>query len=91
LAVLAIAGIIFTALYVLRLLANVLFGPRDEKFDKYTDMHGVEWMPLLLLGTVLVGFGLFPQVLMGVITSGVDPLLPLLQQLAAAPALLGGI
>ena len=91
LAVLAIAGIIFTALYVLRLLAKVLFGPPDEKFDKYTDVTGVEWMPILILGSVLVAFGLFPQLMMGLIGSGVEPMLPLLDKLAAAPTLLGGI
>ena len=48
-------------------------------------------MPLILLGVVLVGFGLFPQVLMGVVGSGVEPLLPLLNHIADAPTLLGGI
>lgn len=90
-AILAISGIIFTALYILRLLANVLFGPRDAKFDCYKDAKGVEMMPLIILGIVLVGFGIFPQVLMGVIGSGVEPLLPLLSSLADAPTMLGGI
>ena len=91
LAVLAISGIIFTALYVLRLLANVLFGPRDKQLDSYGDIRGAELMPLLLLGTVLVGAGIFPQVLLGSIATAVEPLQPLLAQLANQPLLIGGI
>ncbi len=90
-AVLAISGIIFTALYTLRVLAKVLFGPRSVRFDKYRDAKGVELMPLILLGIVLIGFGIFPQLLMGVINSGVEPLMPLFAQLSDAPTLLGGM
>ena len=90
LAVLAIAGIIFTALYVLRLLAKVLFGPADKKFDAYRDMHGAELMPLVLLGAALVGFGVFPQLLMGLISTGTEPLQPMLDQLSQIGFFLGG-
>lgn len=90
-AVLAIAGIVFTALYILRVLANVLFGPRRAEFDVCPDVRGVELVPLILLGTVLVGFGVFPQWLMGMVDSGVRPVLPVLTELSAGASLLGGI
>ena len=90
-ALLAIAGIIFTALYILRMLAKVLFGPKSDRFDAYRDEQGVEMLPLIILGVVLVGFGLFPQLLMGVISSGVEPIAPVLEQIADAPTLLGGV
>lgn len=80
-AVLAISGIVFTALYTLRVLAKMLFGPRDASLDVYRDAKGVELMPLFILGAVLVGFGIFPQLLLGIINSGVEPLLPLLTEL----------
>ncbi len=89
-AFLAIAGIIFSALYILRMLAKVLFGLRVERFAAVPDEQGADLVPLLLLGVFLVGFGLFPELLMGVIRSGVTPLEPLLAQLSGAPALLGG-
>ncbi|WP_462331852.1 complex I subunit 4 family protein [Schwartzia sp. (in: firmicutes)] len=89
-AVLAIAGIIFTALYILRMLAKVLFGPKDEHFAQYEDQKGVEVLPLLLLGLFLVGFGIFPELLMRVIDSGVQPLAPMLAALSDVPMLLGG-
>lgn len=88
---LAISGIVFTALYILRVLANVLFGPRREEFDACRDVSGVALIPLVVLGTVLVVFGVFPQLLMGMVNSGVEPLMPLLNQLHAAPTLLGGV
>lgn len=90
-AVLAIAGIIFTALYVLRLLANVLFGPRRQELDRYRDARGPELVPLLVLGTVLVVFGLFPNLLMQKISSEVQTMLPLLASIQDAPALWGEI
>ena len=89
-AVLAIAGIVFTALYILRMLAKVLFGPKDEHFAQYEDQKGVEVLPLLLLGVFLIGFGVFPELLMSVIDSGVQPLTPLLAALSDVPTLLGG-
>lgn len=90
-AVLAILGIVFTALYILRVLANVLFGPRRTEFDGCPDARGVELVPLILLGTVLVVFGIFPQMLMGMVNSGVEPMLPTLVELHTAPSMLGGI
>lgn len=88
---LAISGIIFTALYILRVLANVLFGPRRAEFDDCRDASGVELVPLVVLGTVLVVFGIFPQLLVGTIDSALQPFMPLLAKLQIAPALWGGI
>ena len=90
-AVIAISGIIFTALYTLRMLAKILFGPRDSRFDKFEDAKGVAMMPLIILGIALVGFGIFPQLLMGMVGSGTEQLLPLLDRIADAPAFLGGV
>ncbi len=90
-AILAISGIIFTALYTLRVLAKVLFGPRDSKFDRYKDARGVEMMPLVILGIALVGFGIFPQALMGMVGSGTEQLMPLLDRIAEVPGFIGGI
>ena len=88
---LAISGIIFTALYTLRMLAKVLFGPRNSRFDYFEDARGVAMMPLIILGIALVGFGIFPQLLMGMVGSGTEQLVPLLERIADAPAFLGGV
>lgn len=69
--ILGIAGIIFTAVYILRIIANVLFGPRRPEWDHLTDIRGPELVPLVLLGFVIFLGGLFPNILLGLIDSGV--------------------
>ncbi len=90
-AVLAIAGIILTALYVLRVLADVLFGPRLPQWDGVHDLQGPDWVPLIVLGVFLIGFGIMPSLLMDVVNSGIAPLGPLLVKLKAAATLWGGL
>lgn len=74
LAVIAIAGIIITALYVLRAGANTLFGPPRPEYDHLEDIKGPEMVPLVVLGSVLVIGGLLPSLLFDMINSGVVPL-----------------
>ena len=69
--VLGIAGIIFTAVYILRLIANVLFGPRRPEWDHLTDIRGPELVPLVLLGFVIFLGGIIPNILLGLIDTGV--------------------
>lgn len=91
LAIIAIAGVIITALYTLRALANVLFGPRRPELDHYRDAQGPELVPLLVLGSVLVLAGIFPSVLMDMVNSGVEPLIkPLLSKFGTAATIGGG-
>ncbi|WP_347487823.1 complex I subunit 4 family protein [Desulfoscipio sp. XC116] len=74
LAVIGIAGIIITALYVLRAGANTLFGPPRAEYDHLEDIRGPEMVPLVVLGTVLVVGGFLPSLLLDMINSGVVPL-----------------
>lgn len=74
LAVIGIAGIIITALYVLRAGANTLFGPPRPEYDHLEDIRGPELVPLVVLGTVLVVGGFLPSLLFDMINSGVVPL-----------------
>lgn len=90
-AVLAIAGIILTALYVLRVLADVLFGPRRSEWDGVGDLRGSDWVTLTVLGVFLIGFGFFPSLLMNVVNSGIEPLTPLLVKIKTAATLWGGL
>jgi NADH-quinone oxidoreductase subunit M len=69
--VLGIAGIIFTAVYILRIIANVMFGPRRPEWDHLTDIRGQELVPLVLFGFVIFFAGIFPNVLLGLIDTGV--------------------
>lgn len=74
LAVVGIAGIIITALYVLRAGANTLFGPPRPEYNHLQDIRGPEMVPLIVLGTVLVVGGFLPSLLFDMINSGVVPL-----------------
>lgn len=69
--VLGIAGIIFTAVYILRTIANVMFGSRRSDWDHLTDIRGPELVPLVLLAFVIFLGGIFPNILLGLIDSGV--------------------
>jgi NADH-quinone oxidoreductase subunit M len=70
-AVLGIAGIIFTAVYSLRLIANVLFGPRRTEWDHLKDLRGPEMVPLVVLVFVIILTGVFPNLVFQLIDSGV--------------------
>ncbi len=74
-AVIAIAGIIITALYVLRAAANALFGPPRDEYNHLKDIKGAETVPLAILGFVLVLGGFFPALLFDMVDSGVTPIL----------------
>lgn len=71
-AILGIAGIIFTAVYTLRVLANVLFGPRRPEWDHLVDLKGPEMVPLILLAFVLITAGVLPNLVMDMVNSGVN-------------------
>ncbi len=75
LTIIGVSGIIFTALYILRTLGTILFGPRREEWDHLQDLQGVEMVPLLVLGAAIILGGMFPFVLMDLINNGVGPLI----------------
>lgn len=72
--IIAITGIVFTALYILRALGTMLFGPRNEKWDHLQDLKGAEMVPLLVLGIAIFAGGFFPFTLMDFINNGVGDL-----------------
>jgi NADH-quinone oxidoreductase subunit M len=61
---------VFTALYILRALGTMLFGPRNEKWDHLQDLKGAEMVPLLVLGIAIFAGGFFPFTLMDFINKG---------------------
>lgn len=75
LTIIGVSGIIFTAVYILRTLGTVLFGPRREEWDHLQDLKGVEMVPLLVLGAAIILGGFFPFGLMDLINSGVGALI----------------
>lgn len=71
----AIASIIVTALYSLRLIANSMFGPRRAEYDILPDIKGAEMVPLVVLGAAIILGGIFPSLIIDMVNSGVEPLM----------------
>ena len=70
--IIALLGIIITAIYVLRVIQFVFFGPRKPEWDHVRDAGGPALVPVILLCGVLILFGIFPQLITGLINSGVE-------------------
>ncbi len=86
LTILAISGIVITAVYILRTLGGVLFGPRRPEWDHLHDLRGVDLVPLLVLGAAILIGGILPFTLMDLINSGMGQLLGQI-----GPGQIGGI
>ena len=74
LAVLAVIGAAITAVYILRLLSKVFFGPISPQWENLTDASRLEMSATAMLVLVLVLVGVWPAVLMDVINAGVSGL-----------------
>jgi len=73
-AVVAVFGIVITGVYLLRALREAFFGPRNPRWDGLRDAD--TWFrraPFLFLLAVLLLFGFWPGLLLGVIGDGVEP------------------
>ncbi len=73
-AVVAISGIVITATYCLRALRIAFFGPRNPKWDKLHDIHGIYLVGPCVLVAALFIFGTFPHDIGMMIESGVAPI-----------------
>ena len=75
LGVLAVIGAAITAVYILRLLAKVFFGPIGERWQGQTDIGKLEGASAILLAGFILLVGLFPFPFLKVINTGVSELL----------------
>ena len=72
LGVLAVIGAAITAVYILRLLAKVFFGPIGPQWEHLGDASRIEMAATGMLVFVLVFVGIWPLPLMDVINAGVS-------------------
>ena len=72
---LGIIGAGITAIYILRLLAKVFFGPLDPRWEGLTDATKLEGFSMSILVALLLAIGLYPRPWMDIINSGVAPIL----------------
>jgi len=78
LGVLAVIGAAITAVYILRLLAKVFFGPITEQWDDQTDLGKLEGAGAVVLAGFVLLVGLFPFPFLKVINTGVFELMAVL-------------
>ncbi|MDX2480468.1 MAG: NADH-quinone oxidoreductase subunit M [Desulfuromusa sp.] len=59
-AAIAVAGVLFSAIYMLRMVQETIWGPCCEPFDKQ-DLISREWLILIPLAVLVVWLGCYPQ------------------------------
>ncbi|MGH2461138.1 MAG: complex I subunit 4 family protein [Chloroflexota bacterium] len=72
--ILAAAGIVVTAGYILWMLQRAYFGPFNARWEHLSDVRGIEVVPLVTLMAIIILVGVYPSILTNVINSGVAPL-----------------
>jgi len=72
---LAVIGAAITAVYILRLLGKVFFGPLDPRWERLADLSRREFFAALLLIGFLVLWGLYPWPIVELINSAVVPMI----------------
>ena len=72
LAVLGVVGATITAVYILRLMARVFFGPISSRWEQLPDLAGREGFAAAILALPIVFVGIYPAPFLRVIDSGVN-------------------
>ena len=68
---LGIVGAAITAIYILRLIAKVFFGPLDKQWQKLSDVTPLEGTAAAMLVLTLLLVGVYPTYLISLIDSSV--------------------
>jgi len=71
----AVLGTLLTAVYVLRVVRQIFWGPPSPHFDHLEDARGPEWVALGILVAVLIVFGMAPWIALGPVDTATVPLL----------------
>ena len=70
---------IITAAYILRVISQVFFGPVPAELEhQVSDIRLLDKISILILAAFMVGIGIFPSLLSGMVQSGVQHVLQLL-------------
>jgi len=80
-AILAVWSIVITAVYLLRTVKSAFLGAMPRRWEKLEDARTpFQRMPFVLLASVLLFFGFWPQPLLSIISQGVDPIVASLER-----------
>ncbi len=84
LALISAAGIVLTAIYVLRVLQKIFLGPvNEEEYRSLPDARTTEWVAISALAVLLLVVGVFPRPLVNLIDTGLKTV-PAVQAAASA-------
>lgn len=70
LGIIAVAGLVFTAAYMLRVFGKAMFGARNAKWDDLVDAGAWASIPRVILVAVLLVFGFMPTLILDMIRAG---------------------
>ncbi|BBH23869.1 NADH-quinone oxidoreductase subunit M [Paenibacillus baekrokdamisoli] len=71
----AVLGVILTAVYVLRSVLGITFGPMQERFGALRDARLIEAVPMIALLAFILLIGIYPAVMTEPMKHGFDTLL----------------
>ncbi len=72
-------AIVITAAYIIRIITKVFFGTMPEEYECHVnDVTPLDKIALSVLSVVMVAMGVFPQLIVPLVSSGVDGVLRLL-------------
>lgn len=77
--VIGIAGILFAAVYILRSVLSITYGPLPERFAGLREARFIESLPMVVLTALIVLLGIYPSLLTDLMQHGFDGLLRELQ------------
>ncbi len=78
-AILAAVSIVITASYILRIIGRVFFTKMPEELEGHIkDVTSLDKLALVFLSAILIVIGVYPDIMVGMVESGVDNILRLL-------------
>ncbi len=77
-AIVAAISIVITASYIIRYVGAVFFGELPARFEHVGDVTVLDKIALVVLSGILIAIGVFPQLMVPMVSSGVDTVLRLL-------------
>ncbi len=74
-----VLGILFAAVYVLRSILNITYGPMPEAFAGLKDARFIEAFPMITLAALIVLLGVYPSVLTDLMQHGFNGVIEQIQ------------
>ena len=81
-------GIVLTAAYMLWTLQRVFLGKANEKWGSLPDVNGREIFTLVPLGVIVLGLGIYPSIMLNIMTSTLNHLVDVVAKGGSAMAML---